>query len=157
MLTDRVRFTPFLGECESKEWISQKLNNGEFDYWLVLQVISLDRENEKFKAAQISVVAPSQLREERLNSLQNRMGVEPSKWEDTPDKYKVGDTFEYGCHAPVWHASGKAEMEMMVEGVKIAQTIPHFFGVYMDRQVNGMGARGWDLIKGDLWPMKKAA
>lgn len=65
------------------KWVSQKLNNGEFDYWLVLELTNMDdacgRDNEGKDRYNVSLscVSPGEAGPENIAKAKNCCG-----WED---------------------------------------------------------------------------
>ena len=48
----KVRFTFLSGDCNWSDyggkWISQKFNNGDFDYWLVRELIPMSEHTDDY-------------------------------------------------------------------------------------------------------------
>lgn len=137
--------------------VDEKFNNGEFDYYLIIDFINVAEatgdEMEKPYAVEISAVAPSELSKEQINGAFESMGV------DTPEERKrimedkkalAGILAEYGLKANMYGESGKDSKELMNNAKKQIPSITGLFGFYMDKRMNAIGNTGWDFIKGDI-------
>jgi len=146
-----IRFNSFLGECSSKEWISQKLHNGDFDYWLVMRIVDMSEANPDYQDyysprfwAELYVVAPSVLPVDLLRCA----GAMDGNYEELSELEIVGNVFEYGYAARVWNQPGEAALSLMMEAYQEAQIIPGMLGLYLDHPVNRIGRTGWDMLGG---------
>jgi hypothetical protein len=141
------------------KWISPKLNNGDFDYWLVLEFLNMDeacgRDNEgqpRYNAS-LSAVSPHQAGE-HLNKALDSCGIGPQHQngafvEVTPVA-AVEALHSYGVSAQLWNQSGSNARALLREARKQAQMANMLFGFYMDSPKNKIGTTGWEAIKGDL-------
>ncbi len=145
-----MKFKQFLGECDSKEWISPRQNNGEFDYWLVLRVTDLSSIHDSFDEgfiSELSVVAPSQLSEGKIESAFRSMNPEADR-DNVLNCLEA--LYEYGYRVTVWSTQQESALVAMYRGVMQAEIVESLFGDYMDKPVNGIGTTGWKLIRGEL-------
>ena len=134
------------------KWISPRLNNGDFDYWLVIEFINwLDATGELFDGneflATIASVSPSEVSPEDLDSAISCCG-----WEDMElnDITKVELLSSYGILAQLWQESGNDAEALLKKAKQAAPVVSGLFGFFMDSPQNAIGSTGWDVIKGDL-------
>lgn len=136
------------------KWVSKRLNNGEFDYWLVLELANMDdacgRDNEgqaRYHAS-LAVVSPTEAKGE-LERAFDCCGV-PDNAKGEP-LVQVEALHSYGVHAVTWQASGNNAHKLLKEGKREATLQSSFtFGFAMDRPVNRIGTTGWEALRGDL-------
>lgn len=134
------------------KWISGKLNNGEFDYWIIIEVINwLDAVGEKEAPAKynvsVSVVSPSEAGIENLERAKQYCGVED---EELSDEHKVKLLHSYGVFTQVWCENGNNYEKLMKEAHRFVNTELYIlFSFVMDRGVNRIGTTGWEALKGD--------
>lgn len=140
------------------KWISNKLNNGEFDYWLVLDFINyldatgdyLVNDNPKNEGdkyiVELRAVSPEQISEHNLKQAIDSYGL--------PDETKLDDEMlvelidGYGINAMLWSKQGNNAYKLIREAKQQSQMIDGLFGFYMDCQENRLGQSGWELIRG---------
>lgn len=135
------------------KWISPKLNNGDFDYWLVIEFINfLDATGETYNGnefyASIEAVAPSEVSDKEMKS-----ALESCGWEgyDPSDKEMTVEILSsYGISAHLWDDSSNDAETLLKMAKQAARIISGLFGFFMDSPQNGFGSTGWDLIAGDL-------
>lgn len=133
------------------KFISKKLNNGDFDYWMVLTVDNMneiDNNPPYTYLVQLKAVSPSEAGEEELKSALECVGLEDRT--DLTDLMKVEALTESGCSAPIWDDGGDNLKKLLKEAHKQASISETLFGFMMDKQVNRIGSNGWDFIKGDI-------
>jgi len=137
--------------------VKEKFNNGDFDYYLIINFINMEdatgEEMENKYVVEIQAVAPSEVSKEDIKSALSSMGVEDSKEVKKVMKDKerlAGLLAEYGLSATVYSAEGNNASELMKEAKKQIPVITGMFGFYMDRPMNAFGNTGWDFIKGDV-------
>ena len=140
------------------KFISKKLNNGDFNYWLVMDVINMPEstgdENIDTYNVSVSAVAPSELSQKELISAWESWGMDENL-EDAIKKY--GDTFlvelihSYNGGALIFNKSGNNLRKLMQSARKQSELMgDSLFGFAMDKHQNRIGSTGWDLLKGDL-------
>jgi hypothetical protein len=143
-------------------FISKKLNNGEFDYWLVLQVTNwVDAVGEseakdvgaKYNVC-LSAVSPQQAGDENLQRALGSYGMEGESEREIEFRkdpiMQVECLHSYGVSAPLWQADGNNLSKLMKEARRQADMSNMLFGFYMDGPKNRIGNTGWDFIKGDI-------
>lgn len=138
------------------KWVSQKLNNGEFDYWLVLELINIDdacgRDNEgqsKYNVS-LSCVSPGEAGQKNIDKArQSYYG-----WEDgtntLSDLELVEMLHSYGVSARLWQSNGNNARKLLKEAKQQAKQTEFLFGFAMDRAVNRIGTTGWEALRGDI-------
>lgn len=129
------------------KWISGKLNNGEFDYWLVRELIPGDECDipQKYLVT-LSVVAPEQY--EDKESALAYCGIEED-WNCLTDRDKVEVIHSYSGGTQIWSGQGNNYQKLFAECLREAELQGEtLFGFAMDRRVNALGDSGWDRLKG---------
>ena len=132
--------------------ISKKLNNGDFDYWLVIEVLYMNEyvPNPEFKyMVTLQAVSPDEAGPEQLKEALSSAGLNENSIELT-DWVKVGLLSESGCYAQLWNDGGDNLRDLLREARKQADLSDMFFGFMMDKPINRIGSTGWDFIKGDI-------
>jgi len=137
--------------------VDEKFNNGDFDYYLIIDFTNLKEamgdEAENKYSVSINAVAPSQVSKDKIKSAFDSTGIEEKEEINrlTKDKKALsGILSEYGIHASLYNQDGNNAKELMNEAKKQIPAINTLFGFYMDKPVNMMGNSGWDSIKGDI-------
>jgi hypothetical protein len=139
------------------KWITKKLNNGDFDYWLIISFINFVEETgEKISGkytyvVEIHAVAPSQVPDIEKDSAFTSMRLE-NKNRSKMTEERIAEIIEnYGISANLKTLYGNNAKELMKEARKEVEMIAGMlFGLYMDKPENKIGSTGWDMIKGDL-------
>jgi hypothetical protein len=137
------------------KWISPKFNNGEFDYWLVLEFINFEEAtgekiDGKYKyATEVHCVAPSEVPKNKKERAMKSMGVENTT-ETITDEMRVELLDSYGISAMLYQNSGNNAHKLIKESREQINIINMMFGFFMDRVLNGCGNTGWDFIRGDI-------
>lgn len=155
----QVKFSFLIGDVNWLEyggtWISQKFNNGEFDYWIVREIINWEEaqgslyDNCKYHV-QLSCVAPEQFvdRNRALSSC-----GDDHNWSELSDEAKVLIVYEYSGGATIWQRDGsnyqKLFKECQLEAIAFTSIL---FGIHLDRPMNRLGATGWDFLTGEIVP-----
>lgn len=130
--------------------ISKKLNNGDWDYYLVMEIINMhdatgDEDQPRYNVS-IQAVSPTAAAE-KLDAALGCCGIE-TDIESCSDKILVEALSEYGVFAQLWNRSGNNLASLMKEARKESSIIEFMFGFYMDKRGNGIGQTGWNLIAG---------
>lgn len=136
------------------KFVSKRLNNGDFDYYLVLDVINWhdatgDESQDKYNVS-IQAVSPMAAGEEKVNQALGSMGLsddQMTQYENEP-LIQVEALVTYGIFAQLYTANGNNLNEMLKTARREADLIHGLFGFYMDRPENGLGQNGWQLIRG---------
>lgn len=155
-----IKFSFLTGDCNwldyGGKWVSKKLNNGEFDYWLVLEFTNMDdacgRDNEgqsKYNVC-LSAVSPSEAGNEKMHSAFACMGMEEEHDAQKNPLVQVEALHSYGIYAPLWQKDGNNAHKLLREARKQAFISEGLFGFYMDGPKNRIGSTGWDCIKGNI-------
>ena len=144
-------------------FISNKLNNGDWDYWLVMEVINLGsipdkgREYTEYNVS-VSAVSPTAAGKEKLKEAlkQCDMGDMGDMGDRELPEYfsteigKVEALFTYGIRATLFNENGNNLSKLMKKARERSQVISGLFGFFMDSPQNRIGSTGWDLIAGNL-------
>ena len=147
-----MRFKELTNNDTEIRLISKKLNNGDFDYWLVIEVLYMEEftPDPDFKyMVTLQAVSPDEAGPDKLNSALESAGLEETSIELT-DWVKVGLLSESGCYAQLWNDGGDNLRELLKEARNQATLSNIFFGFMMDKPMNMIGSTGWDFIKGDI-------
>lgn len=134
------------------KWISGKLTNGEFAYWLVLELVNMwdatgDEKQDKY-VVELSAVSPEQAGESGLKQAFDSCGVPDESKQDA--LCQVEALHSYGIKANLVSRSGGNAHKLLREVKREAMAVEGLFGFYMDRPENRIGSTGWEFIKGDL-------
>jgi hypothetical protein len=151
------RFTELYNDGGTAKWLSNKLNNGEFDYWLVVELLDMEEHVGEREAREmggkyhisISVVSPSEAGNKNLNAAAESWGAEV-KVKDMTAETKVEMLSDYGVKATVWQKAGSNAKKLLKAARDEAVKVEGLFGFYMDRPLNRIGNTGWDFIRGDI-------
>lgn len=134
-------------------WLSQKLNNGEFDYYLAIRFMNWEEETgERPEGSRYHIgllsVSPSEAGPENLASAFNCCGT-PDECKDNPI-VQCDALLSYGVYAPLWQTEGNNVSRMMREARKQSVIATALYGFYMDQPKNRIGNSGWDCQKGQI-------
>ena len=156
-----MRFRFLTGDANYTRWggsfISGKQNNGEFDFWVVMEIRN-DRDSDSPAAynVSLSVVAPSQAGEDKVQAAMECCGITETMMATAVangfgDEAKVEALHAYGIATPVWNRYGNNHRQLMQAARQFANTeLDSLFGFVMDRPVNRIGTTGWEALRGDL-------
>lgn len=137
-----MKFKHILGECDSKEWASERQVDDEGRaYWLIISLLNLAQiTGDEIYTISIGVVVPE---------------VAGDEWRDlyggiipTDEQEIAGTIWEYGLKAYVWDTQGENPMALMVEAVKQAADVVAYFQTYMEAPLNAIGWNGWTFATG---------
>ena len=154
-LTGDMDFTTYGGK-----WISTRQNNGEFDYFFVVELLNWretvgEREAppETYNVS-LSVVSPQEARD-KVGAALDCCGISAAMLETaTRNGYRdhalVEALYSYGVHTPVWSKDGNNWRALFREARQEADSAATLFGFYLDRPVNRIGTTGWEALRGDL-------
>lgn len=149
-----VNYTTYGGK-----WISNRQNNGEFDYWFVIELINWqeavgdrDAPDATYNVS-LSVVSPSQAGEQNLKAAYECCGItqdilDTAKANGYLEEAQVEFLHSYGVHTPVWDQDGNNYRALLQQARAEAREVGTLFGFYMDRPVNKIGETGWESLKG---------
>ena len=148
----KMRFKELTNNDSEIRLMSKKLNNGDFDYWLVIEVLYMENmvNNPDFNyMVTLQAVSPDEAGEEQLKSALESYGWE-DRLNDLTTLEKVGILSESGCYAQLWNDGGNNLKTLLKEAHNQADASGIMFGFMMDRPINAIGSTGWDFIKGDI-------
>jgi hypothetical protein len=155
----KPRFTFLTGDVNwidyGGKWISQKLTNGEFDYWLVLELINMndacgrDNEGQPKYTVELCAVSPTQAAGELDKALESD-GMDRTNENASNPVFQVECLHSYGVSAHLWSGNGNNAHKLIREAKHKAMESEFLFGFAMDRPVNRIGTTGWEAIKGDI-------
>lgn len=137
-------------------WVSKKLNNGEFDYWLVIRLINWeDATGEKPEGNTYNVellsVSPSEAGPENLKRAFEYCGMEQKSPEMLSNPLvQVEALVSYGVCAHLWQSDGNNCHALLKEARNQALIASGLYGFFMDRQQNAIGDTGWDFQRGEI-------
>jgi len=153
-----MRFKFLTGDMDWREyggkWISKKLNNGDFDYWMVIELINMNEhviDPDYTYWVILSAVSPDEAKE-HLDRAYECYGIEDI--DEKTDFMNVEVLHGYGISAPLWDDMGNNYKDLMKEAHRQASISETLFGFYMDKPKNRIGATGWDVIQGVLDPRR---
>lgn len=134
------------------KWHSQKLNNGEFDFWLVLELTNIhdatgEETGDKYYVS-LSAVSPNEAGKAQVAKALESCGME--KADNLPDLALVECLHSYGLHAVLVQRSGSNAHKLIREVKREAAMVNGLFGFYMDRPENRIGSTGWEMLRGDF-------
>lgn len=143
------------------KFISQKFNNGDWDYWLVIEVINMydavgEREAKENNGGKYCIslmaVSPQAAGKENLEDAFECCGFNESQNEQLKNNLliQVQVLSDYGIQAQLWTKSGNNLKNLLKECKKEAQLVEFLFGFYMDKPENMIGNTGWDFISGNI-------
>jgi hypothetical protein len=142
-------------ETYGGSFVSRRLNNGEFDCWLVLEVIPSEEDASPRYQVSLNVVAPSQCPLAEQQAALRSWGMADEDLEVFFRRFGdlgwVEILHSYGVRAQLWAQSGNNLRQLLRTARQEADKVEMLFGFYMDRPQNALGANGWDLIQGNVW------
>lgn len=150
-LTGDVNFITYGGK-----WISRRFNNGEFDFWYVLELINWEEAVGEREAAEIgktynmslSVVAPEQFEDKK--GVCETFGLE-QPWKELTPEVKVEIVHGHSGGAKIWDVNGSNFKKLWKEAIhQTKMNLSFTFGFSMDKPMNKIGTTGWDILKGDV-------
>lgn len=141
-------------EVYGGKFVTRELSNGEFSYYIVMEVINwhdaTGEENLPTYYVGLSVVAPTEVPEKEIESAKDSFGLmEEPDWDKHP-LLLVECLSDYGISAHVGGFRGNNLRDTMRLARMEAFKIWSMFGYYMDALQNRIGSTGWDLLKGDI-------
>lgn len=135
--------------------VSPRFNHGDFDFWLVLEVINLhDTLGEETSAkysVDVSVIAPSEVPQEDQEEARKSCGGTEKELKKLSKLALVDMLHSYGIRAIIWSQTGNNLCGLLREAKKQGESRGDtFFGFAMDAPQNAIGTTGWDMIRGDI-------
>lgn len=153
-----MKFKFLTGDINWQEYggkfVSKKLNNGEFDYWLIIEVINMldatgDESAEKYAVSLLSV-SPQEAGADNIAKAFECCGIEPTADFASNPLVQAEALLSYGVYAQLKTTGGNNLSKLMREIRKEARIASMLYGFYMDKPENRIGSTGWDLQRGDL-------
>jgi hypothetical protein len=146
-----VRFTLIDDNSSEVVYRSNKLNNTEFDYWIVIKVRYMPEWTDEYDYtyyATMSTVAPSQVPQNEKHACLDCMSIDRDQKLNEEDMALLLE--EYGTSACIWQESGNNKTKLIKAAKTEAQAVEMMFGYYMDQPLNLIGSTGWDFLTGDI-------
>lgn len=156
-----MRFTFLTGDVNWQEYggkfISAKQNNGEFDYWLVMDVLNWqdavgEREAKEVGAkycVSLYSVSPSEAGTESLKSAFDCCGMDSEELRANP-LVQVECLVSYGTYAQLWSENGNNINKLMKQAREQAKLSSMLYGFMMDKPANRIGTSNWDMQRGNI-------
>src|SRR5208283_4751461 len=150
-----MRFTFLTGDINWMQyggtWVSKKLNNGEFDYWLAIRIINWedscgrDAPEETYNVELLSI-SLSEAGKDNLASAFRCCGLETERDAENRENplVQVECLLSYGVYAHLWSADGNNAHKLLKEARNQAMCTSGLYGFYMDKRQNAIGNSGWD-------------
>jgi len=138
------------------KWISNKLNNGEYDYWFVIDFVNLldacgERGVEEMGGkymVTLHSVSPSLAGEENLMKAIECCGFNDS---ELSDEMKVEALISYGVSSMLWSEYGNFAKKLIAMAKKEAKTMGEVeYNLNMKSFANALGHTREDFLRGDL-------
>jgi hypothetical protein len=154
----RVKFKFLTGDVNWKDYggkfISNKLNNGDWDYYMILNVINMHdatgEENQDKYIVELQAVSPAAAGEDNIKQVLSQFDKDDlERYLQIPD-FVVGELATYGILAPLKTFSGNNITKLLQDAKRESQLAEMLFGFYMDGVKNRIGSTGWDCISGDI-------
>jgi hypothetical protein len=159
-----VRFTFLTGDCNfvdyGGKWISNRQNNGEFDYYFVIELLNWRESVGEREAKEIgskyhislSVVAPSQVSENNMQQAYNCSGIGADTLRNAETGGYLANVQAEALHGysggtQVYGANGNNWQSLMRLTKRESRQCASLLGFYLDRPVNRLGMTGWESIK----------
>lgn len=136
-------------------WISRELNNGDWPYYLILELQYTeywDSEwaNKGLYFVSVYAVSPVAAKDKIADAARS-MSMTDETLKAFPAPEQAIALKEYGIAVPLLQKQGNNKRRLLAEAHEQLPVMEGMFGFYMDRPVNAIGDKGWDLIKGDLY------
>ena len=158
-----MRFTFLTGDgnwqtCGGK-FVSAKQNNGEFDYWFVMDVLNWEDAVGEREAKDVGAtycvslysVSPSEAGAESLRSAFKCCGMEDlDTYTLAKPLVQVEALVSYGTYAQLWSQNGNNLAKLMRQAREQARISSMLYGFYMDKPANRIGTSNWDMQRGNI-------
>lgn len=156
-----MRFTFLTGDVNWQEYggkfISAKQNNGEFDYWYVMDILNWEDAVGEREAKEVGStycvslysVSPSEAGAESLKSAFDCCGMDSEELRSNP-LVQVEALVTYGVYAQLWSENGNNLAKLMKQAREQARMASMLYGFYMDRPANRIGTSNWDAQRGNI-------
>ncbi len=147
---NRLKFKWLTGDMDwidhGGTWISKRLNNGDWDYWLTISICNIEccGSDDKYLVdlQAVSIEAAKDKLEEAIESCcYGDIEID--------EMLKIEALVSYGVTATLWSETGNNAYKLLKEARIQATGASSMFGFYMDGPKNALGHTGWDFISGD--------
>jgi hypothetical protein len=134
------------------KFVSKRLHNGDFNYWLVMELINMteacgrDNDGKPTYHVCLSAVSPEAAKDKLEDAFASCGDGAVS---DNP-LAQVECLHSYGISSPLWQGDSNNAHKLMRQARQEAIKASSLFGFYMDAPKNRIGTTGWEAIKGDL-------
>ena len=151
-----MRFRFFSGDINWKvyggKFISPRFNNGDWDYWLVMEIENVSEYDDfDYKyIVSISAVSPTAAKNKLENALESCGATELYETTKNKEELAIECLLSYGINAVLYTEQGNNLYKLMKTARKKAEGINFSFGLVMDKQLNTIGNNGWDFISGNI-------
>jgi hypothetical protein len=142
--------------------ISDVQNNGDWDYWLFIEVDYMDEQEDdpEYKYyVSLSVAAPAAASQSEHERAIDSWGVRDEDVKEYLARLGANWLAEvlhsYGVRAVLATWQGNNLGDILKDARLYADTITNLFGFFMDAPQNAVGASGWDLVAGNQVPTTK--
>lgn len=125
-----------VNNVDGEMYISERLNNSEFDYWIVF------RREPDDDTLYLSAVAPSLIDKDLLAKFRAD--------NNNDDEAVAIDVASYGIVAQIGWCSGDDADAVLRYAQQVASAVSALFGFVMDAPQNQVGSTGWDFLAGDV-------
>jgi len=156
-----LKFRFLTGDVNWQEYggkfVSKRLNNGEFAYWLVIEVVNLrdacDDDNNDEYAVSLLSVSPTEAGQTNVDAALSCCGFndeELTQADSGNELIKVEALAGYGIFATLWSETGNNLNQLMRDARAQANASQLLYGFMMDSPQNRIGSSGWDCQRGDI-------
>lgn len=160
-LSKSLRFSWLTGDVDWMifgKWISNKLNNGDFDYYLVLEINNLidifgEKEAKEMGGTymvSLSAVAPSEVLEAEVKNVMKSFDVDLD-FNKMDAQMQVEVLHSYGIRSEIWNGTGNNARKLLKEARQHAREEgTKSFNESLSRFANKIGHTGANCLRGDL-------
>jgi len=142
---------------DGEKLVSNKQNNGDFDYYLVIETVNMqdatgEKAPDKKYCVILSAISPDQVEDKVIQRAFECSGFLPKdikrlKKRKDFDITRIVVLYDYAGGVPCWQASGADDEKLVNSAKEQAQCVVGLFGFYMDKIVNRIGETGWERLK----------
>ena len=145
-----MRYTKLNDDDMQMTLLGQKQNNGDFDWYPVIDVKYAKEWDSSFPETYIvtaKAVSPSEAGQTNIDSALSCCGVA----EDEPSLNDVIEALaDYGTFATIKEECGNNLRKLLKQAKKEVDIYCMITGFVFDRLQNRIGADGWDALKGNM-------
>jgi len=151
-----LKFRFLTGDVNWQEYggkfISKKLNSGEWDYWMVIEVIPYDEftSDANYKYGIMLMAVSPEACKNHWDEVCKSWGMSEDEFNELDPIGQVDIIQSYGISALLWQSEGNNLKSLLHEAREEARKSEFLFGFAMDRYQNQIGSTGWDCIAGDI-------